>query len=167
MATTTLTSSQYSVKSLILIFTGCIVLCASAAWLGSVLTIDGVNGWYQTIKKPSFNPPNTIFAPVWSVLYLMMAVSLYYVLKSHHSNKKLAIVIFMVQLVLNVLWSLLFFKLHLVGLALMDMILMLVLMISYYFIVKPIKPIAAYLFIPYIAWVAFATVLTASIWSLN
>ncbi|MBC7488328.1 MAG: tryptophan-rich sensory protein [Cytophagaceae bacterium] len=167
MATTTTTPSELSVKNLFLLIVGCFGLCAAAAWLGSNFTMNGVEGWYQTIHKPSFNPPNEVFAPVWFALYTMMAVSLFYVLKTHHPNKTLAIVVFVVQLGLNALWSLLFFKLHLIGFALIDMIIMLGLMITYYFIVKPIRPLAAYLFIPYIAWVAFATVLTASIWSMN
>jgi benzodiazapine receptor len=167
MATTTVTPSELSIKNLFLLILGCFVLCAGAAWLGSSFTMGSIEGWYQTINKPSFNPPNMIFAPVWFALYTMMAFSLFYVLKAHHPNKTLAVIIFLVQLALNALWSLLFFKLHMIGFALVEMIVMLVLLVAYYFIVKPIRPLSAYLFIPYIAWVSFATVLTASIWSMN
>lgn len=167
MATTTTTPSDLSVKNLFLLIIGCIGLCAAASWIGSTFTMDGVDGWYKTINKPAFNPPNFVFAPVWFALYTMMAVSLFYVLKAHHPNKTLAIVIFVVQLGLNALWSLLFFKLHLIGWALVEMIVLLGALFAYYFVSKPIRPIAAYLFIPYIAWVGFATILTATIWSMN
>lgn len=167
MATTTATPSELSVKNLFLLIVGCLGLCAAASWLGSTFTMDGLDGWYQSLNKPSFNPPTMVFAPVWFILYTMMAVSLFYVLRAHHPNKTLAIILFVLQLALNALWSLLFFKLHLIGFALIEMIVMLGLMIAYYFTAKPIRPLAAYLFIPYIAWVAFATILTASIWSMN
>ena len=169
MATTHVphTPSELSIKNLFLLIVGCIALCAAASWIGSIFTMEGVNGWYLTIRKPSFNPPNAVFAPVWFILYTMMAVSLFYVLRSHHPNKNKAVGIFLAQLVLNVLWSFIFFKLHHIGLAFIEMIVMLGLLIAYYFVAKPIRPLAAYLFIPYIAWVAFASMLTATIWSMN
>ncbi|MDB5272565.1 MAG: TspO and like protein [Chitinophagaceae bacterium] len=167
MATTTTTPSEMSIKNVFMLIAGCIILCAVASWIGTLFTMDGVDGWYTAIHKPSFNPPNAVFPPVWFALYTMIAVSLFYVLRTHHPNKNLAVGLFLAQLILNVAWSLFFFKLHFIGTAFIEMIILLALLITYYIVVKPIRPIAAYLFIPYIAWVAFAAILTANIWALN
>jgi benzodiazapine receptor len=164
---TIITPSELSVKNLFLLIIGCFTLCITASWVGTVFTTDGIEGWYTAIHKPFFTPPNILFVPVWFILYTMMAVSLFYILRTHHPSKTLAIVLFLAQLFLNMLWSFLFFRLHLIGTALVEMIVMLFLLVLYYRVAKPIRPLAAYLFIPYIAWVVFATFLTATIWTMN
>lgn len=131
-------------------------------------TADGVNGWYRTLNKPSFNPPNYLFGPVWSLLYLLMGVSLFLILRSPKSPaRSKAIAIFSSQLALNFLWSIIFFKFHYPGLALAEIILMwamiLWMIISFYRINKT----AALIQLPYIAWVSFASILNAAIFYLN
>ncbi|HSZ71043.1 MAG TPA: TspO/MBR family protein [Cytophagaceae bacterium] len=164
---TTVTPSELSIKNLFLLIAGCIIICACASWIGSVFTTEDSGGWYSTIHKPSFNPPSDVIASVWFMLYMAMAVSLFYVLRAHHPNKNLAVGLFLAQLALNVLWSLIFFKMHHIGLAFVEMLVLIGLLVSYYIVAKPIRPIAAYLFIPYIAWVVFAAFVTANIWSMN
>lgn len=137
--------------------------------ISGYLTVSNVNGWYTTINKPSFNPPNQVFGPVWSVLYIMMGVAFYLVWKSKpdDAQKRKAIILFAVQLILNFFWSFIFFYLHQTGLAFGEIILLWLCIAAtiaaFYTISKP----AAWLLVPYILWVSFATVLTYSIWKLN
>jgi translocator protein len=132
------------------------------------ITADGIKTWYQTIQKPFFNPPNWIFAPVWTTLYILMGISIFLIwISPRGENQKNAILIFLVQLGLNFFWSILFFKFHLIGWALIEIILMwffILLMIIHF---KRIKPIAAYMNYPYLAWVSFATILNAAFYWLN
>jgi len=135
----------------------------------SFFTAAGVNDWYLTIQKPSFNPPNWIFAPVWTALYILMGVGLFYVWKQPIGTayRLVAINIFIIQLILNFFWSFLFFKAQQPGYALAEIALLwlsILLMIIYF---AKIKPVAGYLQIPYLCWVSFATILNYSIWQLN
>ena len=148
-------------------FLGCLALCYIAAGIGAAATMNDIPTWYATIYKPSFNPPNWIFGPVWTLLYSLMAISLFLIVITSDPRKYIAIGVFMAQLILNVLWSVIFFKFHLLGLATIEVLLFLASIIAYAVLVKPINVVAAYLFVPYIAWVSFASVLTASIWYLN
>jgi translocator protein len=135
--------------------------------VAGIFTSSAINGWYSTLAKPSFNPPNYLFGPVWTALYLLMGIACYLVWKSNHSNKKQALQIYAVQLLLNFLWSFLFFYFKNPALAFIDIILMLIaiaICIKYFY---PINKIAAWLLAPYLLWVAFATVLNFSIWQLN
>lgn len=142
------------------------------------LTIGGVSGyftaveiptWYATLNKPSFNPPNWIFAPVWTTLYILMAISFWLIWKNNidASIKNRAMLFFVIQLILNFFWSIIFFHFHLLGVAFIEIILMwlfiLFSIISFY----PISKIAGYLLIPYLCWVSFASVLNFAIWKLN
>ncbi len=141
-----------------------------AGALGNAFTMDAIDTWYMTLNKPSFNPPNWVFGPVWSLLYLMMGVSLYLILqtKTKKSNyKKTGIILFGLQLLLNALWSIIFFGGKDLGLALVTLILLLVLIgVTIYYFYKVNKK-ASYLLIPYILWVTFAGILNASIAMLN
>ena len=146
----------------------CVAITLSIGAISGVATASGVNGWYRTLNKPVFNPPNYLFGPVWTALYLLMGISFYLILQSEPSGlKKRAVVIFCIQLFLNFLWSFLFFKFQLVGLAFVEImaiwISILILLITFYKINKT----AAYLQIPYFLWVSFASVLNAAIWVLN
>ena len=134
-----------------------------------LITAGAVEGWYMEIEKPSFNPPNTIFGPVWTVLYVLMGFSAGLIWSNgmEFAPVRRALALFGVQLLLNVLWSLLFFGLKSPGLALIDIGLMLVAIIATMRAFHPIDRWAAYLLIPYLLWVGFATVLNASIWVLN
>jgi translocator protein len=132
-------------------------------------TTKGVDGWYALANKPSFNPPNWIFAPVWTTLYILMGIALYLVWKSG-ADKKLkqtAIVLFAVQLILNFFWSFIFFSLQQTGWALSEIIAMWLAILLTIFWFAKISKTAAWLLVPYICWVSFATVLNFYIWKLN
>jgi len=137
--------------------------------LGSFFTIPGVKGWYQTINKPAWNPPNWIFAPVWTTLYVLMGIALYLVWKSGNSNKAKTIPLsfFTMQLGLNFLWSFIFFNQHQIGWALVDIILLWVFILLTIFSFSNINKTASWLLVPYIVWVSFAMILNYTIWQLN
>lgn len=146
-----------------------ILICQGAGVVGSLFSLPAIPTWYATLQKPSFNPPNWVFAPVWTLLFLLMGISLYLIWDKGLENKraKVAIVIFAIQLVLNILWSFLFFGLQSLLYAFIEIIILwlaiLLTIISFYKIFK----IAAYLLLPYILWVSFASVLNFSILILN
>lgn len=137
--------------------------------LGSYYTIPEISGWYQTIQKPSWNPPNGIFGPVWTTLYILMGVALYLVWKTPNSKRTKPIVVsfFMIQLGLNFLWSFIFFNQHRIGLALANIILLWIFILLTILSFSKVNKTAAWLLIPYILWVSFAMLLNYSIWQLN
>jgi tryptophan-rich sensory protein len=141
-----------------------IIVCQLAGGIGSIFTSSSVKTWYLTINKPSFNPPNWLFAPVWTVLFLLMAISLFLIWRK---NYKSGIIIFFIQLFFNMLWSAMFFglKSSLLGFIVIVVLWFLILatIIKFFKISKP----AAWLLIPYILWVTFAGVLNFSILILN
>lgn len=138
-----------------------------AGAIGSIFTTPAIKDWYPTLVKPSFNPPNWLFGPAWSVLYILMGIALYLVWQKQDKNKKWAYIFFFSQLVLNALWSIIFFGSHNLGLAFAEIVLLwlmiLLTSVSFYKILKP----AAYLLIPYLAWVSFAAILNIAVWRLN
>jgi benzodiazapine receptor len=125
--------------------------------------------WHQGLVKPSWNPPNWIFAPVWSVLYLAIALAgwLYSRSVSGPLRLDLVLALWAVQLVLNAAWSWLFFGLHSPGAAFVDILLLLVAIVWFAFAAHRASAAAAWLFVPYALWVSFATALNAAIWYLN
>lgn len=140
-----------------------------AGVIGSFFTETGANSWYQTINKPSFNPPDFLFAPVWTALFILMGVSLYLVLKKIDNIKKykVALIWFSVQWLLNILWSFFFFYLEnpLFGLIEIGLLIIsIVLTIRYFY---SINKLASYLLIPYLLWVLWAAVLNYYILILN
>ena len=132
-------------------------------------TVTGVESWYQTIQKPSWNPPNWVFGPVWTTLYIMMGIALFLVWKEDTSQelKKIAIALFSVQLILNFFWSFIFFNLQQPGWALVEIIAMWFFILLTIFAFAQVNKTAAWLLVPYISWVSFATILNYSIWQLN
>ncbi len=145
-----------------------VFICLGSAALGTVLTSFSVKGWYQTIKKPSWNPPDYIFAPVWTALFLMMAASGAMVWdRLPKGGDYSPIIFFGVQLVLNIGWSALFFGLRRPDLALAEIIILwaaiFLTMTSFW----PVYSLAGALFLPYLLWVSFAVILNFSIWRLN
>lgn len=132
-------------------------------------TATGVESWYQTINKPSWNPPNWVFAPVWTTLYIMMGVALFLVWKSDSSEilKRTAITLFTIQLFLNFLWSFIFFGQQEIGWALVEIIAMWLFILLTIFAFANVSKLAAWLLVPYISWVSFATILNYTIWKLN
>lgn len=143
--------------------------CELAGILGSVVTAPAISTWYITLNKSPLNPPPWIFGPVWTVLYLLMGVSLFLLWKKGFTNKKRkkALTIFFIQLSLNVAWSFLFFGLHSPIFGLLDIVLLWVAILATILAFMKISKIAAYLLLPYFAWVSFATILNASVVILN
>jgi tryptophan-rich sensory protein len=132
-------------------------------------TMPGVEGWYAVANKPSFNPPNWIFMPVWTTLYVLMGVALYLVWKSNADAdlKRTAIILFAIQLTLNFCWSIIFFTAHEPGWALVEIGVMWLMILLTIFSFGKISSIAAWLLVPYICWVSFASVLNYYVWKLN
>ena len=147
----------------------CILLCQAIGGIGALFTTPEISGWYATLQKPSFNPPNWIFGPVWTTLFLLMGVSLWLILKkdTNAPTRKTALIAFIIQLALNSIWSFLFFKLHSPLAGLIEITLLWVAI--FFWIVKtyPISKTAAWMNFPYLAWVSFASVLNFWIWKLN
>jgi tryptophan-rich sensory protein len=147
-----------------------VVTCLVVGYFSGMVTRSAIITWYPTLVKPSFNPPNWIFAPVWSTLYIMIGIAAGLVWDRIESNTALvkkALVIFAIQLALNALWSYLFFGLHNPMLAGIEIVLLWLMILETYTQFSKINKIAGYLFLPYLAWVSFAMVLNASIWWLN
>lgn len=153
-----------SIQSLIVF----IMMCFSAAFLGSISTRASLKTWYPAIIKPSWNPPDYLFAPVWTALYLMMAVAGWMVWE--HSTTKgfsIPIVLFFVQLVLNTAWSFIFFGLRRPGWAFIEVIILWIFILLTTVSFWGVTWIAGMLFLPYLIWVTFATVLNFTVWQLN
>lgn len=138
---------------------------AVAAWF----TTAGVNGWYAVANKPSFNPPNWVFAPVWTALYMMMGIALWLVWKKDgvKSGRRTALILFAIQLLLNFAWSFIFFYAHQPGWAFAEILLMWVSIMLTIIWFGKVSPAAAWLLVPYIWWVSFASLLNFYIWKLN
>lgn len=131
-------------------------------------TASSINTWYVTLHKPFFNPPNYLFGPVWTILYILMGVSLYMILETRNTKyKQGAIYLFCIQLFLNFCWSFIFFKFQYLGLALIEIIIMWASILAMILWFTKLSKTAAYLQIPYLCWVSFATALNASLWYLN
>ncbi|RZL08773.1 MAG: tryptophan-rich sensory protein [Pedobacter sp.] len=137
--------------------------------IGAFFTASSVETWYKTINKPSFNPPDGIFGPVWTSLYILIGISAYLVWQKRDQIDKFprTVAIYLIQLVLNLLWSFIFFYAHEIGMALVEIIMLLVVIIINALVFYRIDKSAGLLFIPYILWVSFATVLTYNIFVLN
>lgn len=146
-----------------------IIISEIAGIIGSVFTISTIPTWYATLIKPALNPPAWIFGPVWTTLYALMGISAFLVWKKGWDRRDVrkALAVFGLQLVLNAIWSIIFFGLHSPLWALVDIILMWLAiiwtMVLFYKISKP----AMWLLVPYILWVSFAAYLNYSIWILN
>jgi len=146
-----------------------VLVCLAIGFLSSIATQSSVNDWYTTLNKPSFTPPNYLFAPVWTALYIMMGVAAGIVWSKgyHHIWVKTALYHFVFQLLLNALWSIVFFGLKnpLAGMVvILALLTMIILTIKWFKVIS--KP-AALLMIPYVLWVAFASALNYKIWELN
>jgi benzodiazapine receptor len=146
-----------------------IAVCQLAGFVGSVFTRISVGTWYAALKKPSFTPPNWVFSPVWITLFVLMGIAAFLVWNKGLSDQKvkIALGIFAVQLILNVLWSVMFFGLRspLAGLIEIAVLWAAILVTILYFF--KVSNTAGILLIPYFLWVSFAAVLNASIWRLN
>ena len=146
-----------------------VLICEGVGILGSIFTISAITTWYQTLNKPLFSPPNFVFGPVWTILYALMGISIFLVLEKKIKVKERnnLIYLFSLQLLLNFLWSVIFFYFHLPFVAFLEILFLwgsiLLLIIKFWRYSKP----ASVLLIPYLLWVSFATILNASIVILN
>ena len=143
--------------------------CQAAGLIGAVFTMPAVNTWYLTLNKPFFNPPNSIFGPVWTVLFIAMGIALFlvWVKNEHKKEKRLAIILFFIQLLFNMLWSVVFFGLHSPFLGVLIILILLALIIATAIRFYKLSETAGMLMIPYILWVSFASILNIAIWVLN
>ena len=136
--------------------------------IAGMFTAEAIPGWYATLNQPSFNPPNWVFGPVWTTLYTIMGISLFMIWRLESGKERNhAIFIFLLQLLLNFCWSFFFFYFKMIGVALADILVLwitiIIMMVHFY----KIKPLAAYINIPYLLWVTFATALNIAYFFLN
>ncbi|MBR2647871.1 MAG: tryptophan-rich sensory protein [Sediminibacterium sp.] len=146
----------------------CLLLTLGIGLVGGLFTASQIQTWYVSLNKPSFNPPNWIFAPVWSTLYILMGISLFLIIRKPASvYRTQSLQFFSTQFILNFCWSFIFFNQHQIGLALLDIILMWVFILLTIIWFSRQNAIAGWLLIPYLFWVSFATILNAAILRLN
>lgn len=145
-----------------------LTMCLVVSVIGGALTATSVGDWYQALEKPAFNPPDWVFAPVWTALYVMMAVAGWRTWRrAGFERGGRALAVFAVQLGLNMLWSFLFFGLQRIDLALAEIVILLVAIFVNTAMFWRIDRWAGVLFVPYAIWVAYAATLNASLWLLN
>lgn len=146
-------------------YTLMIGICLAIGALGGLATDTG--SWYQTLNKPAYNPPSWVFGPVWTLLYILMGIAAAQILATRSAGYKTALGWFGIQLLLNLLWSILFFGLHQPAWALVDILLLLAAILVIYRQFQKIKPGTGFWLLPYLAWVAFASILNAHIVLIN
>ncbi len=144
-----------------------LIIPLSVGAIGGFFTSSSITSWYSNLNKPFFNPPNWIFGPMWTLLYLLMGIACYLTWISEHAYKKTALKIYALQLIFNFLWSFLFFYFKNPALALIDIVLMIITISATMIAFSKISKKAAWLLIPYLLWVLFATALNFEIWRLN
>ncbi len=134
--------------------------------IGGWATAGEIPGWYAGLAKPGFNPPNGVFAPVWTALYILMAVAAWRVGRIAGATSR-PLLLFYVQLALNLAWSFIFFRAHALGWALVEIGILLAAIVATAWAFARRDRVAGLLLVPYIAWVCFASVLNAAVWRLN
>jgi len=145
-----------------------IVACFAVAALGARWNLREIPGWYRTLVRPSFTPPDRVFGPVWSLLYLFMAISAWRVGQEQPSGlRTAALLLFVIQLALNLAWSWIFFRKHALGTAFAEILALWVAIGATTITFGRIVPWTAWLMAPYWAWVSFASVLNGAFWKLN
>jgi translocator protein len=144
----------------------CIVVCLGAAGIGSSLTTPSLRPWYEGLSKPRWNPPNWLFGPVWTILYLAMAIAAWLVWRKAGVTAA-PMQLFLTQLLLNVAWSALFFRLRSPGLAFTEIVVLWFAILATTIEFWGAVPAAGWLLLPYLIWVGYATALNFSIWRLN
>lgn len=143
-------------------------ICLAASAVGGAATASSVGTWYQALAKPWFNPPDSIFAPVWTGLFFMMAVAGWRVWRRDGlRGARAALTLFALQLVLNMSWSIVFFGLRSIAGALAEILVLLLAILATTVMFWQRDRVAGMLFVPYAAWVSFATVLNVALWQLN
>ncbi len=150
------------------VLAGFFAACFLVASVSSTFSIPAIPHWYAALNKPSFNPPNGVFGPVWTLLYALMAIAGWLVWKEPAGAlRSSALRIFWLQLFLNFAWSWIFFRQHQLPGALLEIVLLWLAIVTATALFSRVSRIAAWLMLPYVAWVAFATILNFEIWRLN
>jgi tryptophan-rich sensory protein len=145
-----------------------LIACLATGFAGALFTASSVNTWYAGLEKPAFTPPNWLFAPVWTTLYVLMGISGWLVWRKRRElDVRITLVLFAIQLLLNLLWSLIFFGLRLPAWAFLEIIILWLAIALYAAAALRISKAASLLFLPYLAWVGFAAVLNYFLWMLN
>ena len=144
-----------------------IIICLSIGWLGSLATRSSLTGWYAGLQKPPFNPPNGIFAPVWTFLYILMAIAGWRIWSHPFPGRGRLRLLFVAQLFLNGVWSFLFFGLHNPAIGLADILLLWIFLCILIRSAWQLERTTALLLTPYILWVSFAAYLNVGLWWLN
>ncbi len=146
----------------------CIAIPLALGAVAGIVTANNIPTWYATLNKPAFNPPNYLFGPVWTTLYVLMGISSFLIIRLPETKISTRFIqVYSIQLGLNFLWSFLFFYLHSPGMALVGIILLLIAILITMRYAFSLHKMAGVLLIPYLLWVSFATVLNAAIWYLN
>ncbi len=145
-----------------------LAVCLGAGAVGAAFTTPEIDGWYRTIAKPSFNPPDYVFGPVWTMLYICMAIAAWQVWKpAGFTGTKIPLGLFGLQIALNVGWSWIFFGLHQPGWAFLEILVLWLAIAATTLSFFRFSTLGGWLLIPYLAWVGFAAVLNFAIWRLN
>jgi len=154
------------VRWLILLFW--ILVCFAVAALGARWNLHEIPDWYRTLTRPSFTPPERIFGPVWTLLYLLMAIAAWKItLEPPSGLRASALLLFAIQLALNLAWSWIFFQKHAIGAAFGEIIVLWVAIAATTLVFSRMNGVAAWLMTPYLGWVSFATILNGAFWRLN
>ncbi len=145
-----------------------LIIPLSVGAVAGMFTSQAVPVWYVALNRPSFSPPNWMFGPVWTTLYILLGISFFLIWKEDTSKQRnLAIKIFSLQMLLNFAWSFIFFYFNMIGAAFIEIILLWISIVTMIYLFYKIKPLAAYLNIPYLCWVSFASVLNGGYYFLN
>lgn len=143
-------------------------ICLAVGGVGGAVTSTSVTDWYPTLNKPSFNPPNWVFGPVWTTLYVMMGVAAWRVWRAaDRDTVRGPLAVFALQLAVNLGWSAAFFGLRNLGLAVAVIIVLDLLVLATALMFRRVDRLAEWLLVPYLAWISFATVLNVAVWRLN
>ena len=159
-------ASEHSVPKLV----GSVLLCEAAGGIGSIFTLDGLKEWYPNLEKPSFTPPGWVFGPVWTLLYALMGASFYAAERQQEEGSdevRASRVLFGIQLVLNALWSYVFFGRRAPGWALVEIGFLWAAILATIVAFSRVSKTAALLMLPYLLWTSFATLLNYEVWRLN
>ena len=147
---------------------GALLFTVGLGAISGIFTAGEITGWYAGLQKPSFNPPDWLFGPVWTTLYLLMGISFYIIWNKPASKERnTALTLFILQFLLNFCWSFIFFKQHQLAFALAEIVALWIGIVITMFWFSKFSATAVWLLVPYIIWVSFATLLTEAIWKLN
>lgn len=154
--------------STIITFIVCLAIPLAVGSIAGIATADAIKSWYAGLAKPAFNPPGSLFGPVWTFLYILMGISLFLIWRAPRGMARTrALWVFAIQLALNFAWSFLFFSFHQIGWAFAEILLIWIAVLTMILLFARVNKTAALLQIPYILWVSFASVLNGTVWWIN